>query len=200
VAEDSPTSGAARSVRVGWVADAAAMAGVQVRAWRHGYARALPSRVTEAIDPDTVTRAWSQALRRPPSARHRVLVALEHGEVVGFAALTPGQDPDAHPVRDAEMTVLAVDPANHRAGHGSRLLAAVADTARADGFSRVTTWVLAQDDALRRFLLSAGWAPDGAHREMLLSTSTDGDPASADATDAEAAARQVRLHTALETT
>jgi GNAT superfamily N-acetyltransferase len=194
-----PVGGADRSVRVGWVADAAAMATVQVRAWREGQARLLPSSLSDALDLDATTAAWSRALRRPPSARHRVLVALEHGDVVGFCALIPAADPDAHPGRDAEMTVLAVDPAHQRAGHGSRLLAAVADTARADGFSRVTTWVLAQDDALRSFLVSAGWAPDGAHREMLLSASPAVEPADPEAGET-ASARQVRLHTCVETT
>ena len=36
----------------------------------------------------------------------------------------------------------------------------------ADRFTRAVTWVLAADDALRAFLTGAGWAPDGAHREL----------------------------------
>jgi hypothetical protein len=48
--------------------------------------------------------------------------------------------------------------------------------------------VLADDDTVRAFLGSAGWEPDGAHREVMLSEDTD------------ATARQVRLHTSLEET
>ena len=72
-------------------------------------------------------------------------------------------------------------------GHGSRLLQACADTLIADRFSRATTWVFATDDTLRTFLTSAGWAPDGAHREL----ATDG-PA-----DDPEVVNQVRLHTSL---
>jgi ribosomal protein S18 acetylase RimI-like enzyme len=59
-----------------------------------------------------------------------------------------------------------VDPAAQHHGHGSRLLNACADTLRADGFVRACCWVNADDEALRRFLSSAGWAADGARREI----------------------------------
>ena len=59
-----------------------------------------------------------------------------------------------------------IDPPARHLGHGSRLLNACADTLRADGFTTAAWWVLAGDDELRAFLGSAGWAPDGAHREI----------------------------------
>jgi GNAT superfamily N-acetyltransferase len=168
-----------------WVADADAIGAVQARAWRTAYAALLPAAVLAELDPAMLSERWAQAVRRPPSARHRVLVALDRASVVGFAAVAPSEDPDADPVRDAELTVLVVDPQHLGAGHGSRLLAAVADTCRADRFGRLSTWLLAGDDGLRRFLESTGWAPDGAHREVNLD-------------DDAASTRQVRLHTALE--
>lgn len=176
-----------RSVRVAWVADAPAIGAVQSRAWRACYRGLLPEALLDSLDPDLLAGQWADAVRRPPSARHRVLVALDRNDVVGFAALAPSDDPDADPLADAEITVLAVDPDHVGAGHGSRLLAAAADTCRADRFGRLVTWLLSQDDAQRRFLESAGWAADGAHRELTL----DDDPGSA---------RQVRLHTSLEQT
>lgn len=179
-----------RSVRVAWVADAPAMGRVQAAAWRSAYGGVLPPAALDELDPEALAATWAAALRRPPTAQHRVLVALDRNTVVGFAATGPAEDPDAHPGRDAEMTLLVVDPAHHRQGHGSRLLAAVVDTARADGFSRLTTWVLAQDDPVRSLLISAGWAPDGAHREMVTEQTTDDEDVPV--------ARQVRLHTSLE--
>lgn len=177
-----------RSVRVAWVADAPAMARTQARAWRTSYRDLLPRLVLDDLDTEALAERWAQDLRRPPAAAHRALVALEADRVAGFAATGPSDDPDAEPGRDAEMTLLVVDPDRTGQGHGSRLLSAVADTARADGFTRVTTWVFATDDAMRAFLQSAGWAPDGAHREMVV-----------DAEDAEAdPVHQIRLHTSLE--
>ena len=64
-----------------------------------------------------------------------------------------------------------MDPERRGAGHGSRLLQAAVDTMRADRFTRSVLWAVSVDDTLRTFLTSAGWAPDGAHRELDL----DGD-------------------------
>jgi GNAT superfamily N-acetyltransferase len=177
--------GADRSVRVAWVADAPALGSVQARAWRAACAGLLPAAALEDLQPDALAAVWAESIRRPPSARHRVLVALERATVVGLAALAPSEDADADALVDAELLTLAVDPDHVDAGHGSRLLAAVADTARADGFTRLSTWVLAADDGWLAFLQSGGWAADGAHREL----SSDED---------DATARQVRLHTSLE--
>lgn len=164
------------------------MGRTQALAWTAAYGGMLPGDLLDSLDADVLAARWADDLRRPPAATHRALVALEANTVVGFAATGPSDDPDADPVRDAEMTVLVVHPDALGRGHGSRLVSAVADTGRADGFTRATTWVFAQDDTMRGFLESAGWAADGAHREMVV-----------DAEEAEAPpVRQVRLHTSLE--
>lgn len=171
------------SVRVGWADDAAAIARVQVAAWRQEYAGVLPHEVLDGLDIDGFTAAWHEALARPADARNRVLVALERQTVRGFAVTGPASDPDSDPVADGEIGELVVDPAHTRTGHGSRLLQACVDTLRADRFVRVTTWLNSTDDVRRQFLTSAGWAPDGAHRELDLRG------------DGGVRVKQVRLHT-----
>jgi hypothetical protein len=64
-------------------------------------------------------------------------------------------------------------------------MTAVVDTMRADGFSQARVWLVVGDDAVRGFLESAGWAADGAHRELDLTG------------DGSATLRQFRLHTDL---
>jgi RimJ/RimL family protein N-acetyltransferase len=59
-----------------------------------------------------------------------------------------------------------VEPRWGRRGHGSRLLAAVTDTARAGGAARCTAWLLEADTVTARFLESAGWSPDGWARTL----------------------------------
>jgi ribosomal protein S18 acetylase RimI-like enzyme len=166
----SPTADV--SVRVAWVDDAPAIADLQLRAWREAYADLVPA------------DAWRAALGRPGDARNRVLVALERARVVGFVVTSPASDPDCDPVADGELSELTVDPAERGRGHGSRLLQAAVDTLVADRFRRAVLWASAGDDALRAFVSSAGWAPDGAHRELGLDTGT-------------ARVKQIRLHTAL---
>ncbi|WP_232675738.1 GNAT family N-acetyltransferase [Nocardioides sp. R-C-SC26] len=172
------------SVRVAWADDAPAIAAVQVQAWRRQFADVLPASALPD-DVDALAATWQTSLTRPADARNRVLVALERNRVVGFAVTVPASDPDCDPIADGELADLMVLPDEQGAGHGSRLLQAVADTLAADRFTRAVTWVLSGDDARRAFLTAAGWGPDAAHRELDL----DG--------TGSTQVKQVRLHTAL---
>src|SRR5262245_43624727 len=128
-------------VRLALPAEAGAIGAVQVAAWRASYAEVLPAEVLDQLDAAQFAEAWRAALLAPGQARNRVLVALDHDRVVGFAATTASDDPDADPSGDALVAEFRIDPAATRAGHGSRLLHAVADTLAADGFSRATIWL-----------------------------------------------------------
>lgn len=173
------------SVRVGWPADAPGIAAVQLRAWERRYDGRLAAQLREqGVGPDDLAAAWNGTLGRPPQARQRAMVALVHDEVVGFALTGPNGDPDADASADGEISEFTIDPERTRAGHGSRLLQACADTLVADRFTRAVFWVDAADDVVRAFLDSAGWAPDGASRELADEAGTQ-------------AVKQVRLHTAL---
>ncbi|GAA1813130.1 GNAT family N-acetyltransferase [Actinomadura chokoriensis] len=164
-------------------ADAAAVAGIQVRAWRHGYRDLLPDGVLDEVTaPEAVETwrdRWAEAAAAPPTPRHRLLVAVASDLVVGFAAHGPAEDADLDAAATAELITLLVDPLHARAGHGSRLLAATADLLREDGFTTLTSWVFEGDEVTRTFLGSAGWAPDGTARTLDM-----GEPV-----------RQIRLHT-----
>lgn len=173
------------SCRVAWADDAPAIAAVQVRAWRTSYGGILPAEVLDGLDPDQIAETWRQSLASPPDARNRVLIALERNLVTGFAVTGPGTDPDCDPVADGEISDLTVDPLKRREGHGSRLMQACVDTLRADRFQRGVTWLASTDDALRGFLASGGWEPDGAHRTLDLTG------------DGSVTVNQVRLHTGL---
>jgi GNAT superfamily N-acetyltransferase len=173
------------SCRVAWADDAPAIAAVQVRAWRASYGGLLPAEVLEALDPEQIAAGWRASLGRPPDARNRVLVALTHDTVTGFAVTGPATDPDCDPVTDGELSDLTVDPDRHAEGHGSRLMQACVDTLRADRFTRAVGWLAAEDDARRGFFTAAGWAPDGAHRTLDLTG------------DGGVTVKQVRLHTLL---
>ena len=175
------------SVRVGWADDAAGIAEVQVRAWRKEYADLLPAEVVGSLDADVFAQAWRTSLGSPRDARNRVLVALERNTVRGFALTGPAADPDLDPIAVGEVSELTVDPDHARHGHGSRLVQACADTLRADRFDTAVVWLSTGDDVRRAFLTGAGWAADGAHRELDLHG------------DGSVRVKQVRLHTDLRT-
>ena len=132
-----------------------------------------------------MVESWRTAIERPPEARFRVLVATDGERVVGFATTMPNQDDDADRGNDGAIDQFVVDPPAQHQGHGSRLLNACADTLRADGFLRASCWVNARDDRLRGFLTEAGWAADGATREIGFE-------------DESVRLKQIRLHTNLE--
>ena len=182
---DLLTPGAAdASVRPAQVSDVRAMAAVQVRSWRRSYAGLLPDHLLDSLSGEQMATGWQAAVIEPPSARHAVLVACAGPAVVGLAALAPSGDVDAGD-GDAELVALEVDPMHQRVGHGSRLLAAVVDTARERAFSTLRVWVPAGDAARRDFLTSAGLRPDGARRRLRPDgpDSPTGEPAGPDATE-----------------
>lgn len=173
------------SCRVAWADDAAAIAAVQVRAWRESYADLLPAEVLEGLDAEAIAEGWRASLARPKDARNRVLIALERNLVTGYALTSPSPDPDADNVADGEIGDLTVDPHQRGKGHGSRLLQACVDTLKADRFQRARAWLVATDDDTRAFFTETGWAPDGAHRTLDLTG------------DGSTTLKQVRLHTNL---
>jgi GNAT superfamily N-acetyltransferase len=183
---DHPHAGGDRphadgTVRRAVTADADAIAQIQSQAWQISYASLLPPDATAAFDQQAATTNWFAAILAPPTGRHRVLVALAQTDVVGFAASAPGTDGDLDVEHDAELLALHVAPGHLRQGHGSRLMAAVVDHARDDGFSRLVCWVFAADDPMRSFLRDNGWDADGSTRDL----------------DVGHLIHQVRLHTSI---
>ena len=130
----------ADSVRLALPGEAAAIAAIQRRAWEQtlpGVATSLQRSITLA----EMTDAWIAAIVKPPLAQHRVLVAVGDERIVGFAAVGPSGDPDAVASEDGQVAEFTIDPQAQRQGHGSRLLNAVADTLRTDGFRRASWWI-----------------------------------------------------------
>lgn len=168
-------------VRLALPREAAQVAGVQARAWVETYADLLPPLVLDRLEPEARAE-WGTALEHPPTSAHHLLVALADATVVAFAATAPADLDDGGPTGVGALTVLAVDPPRRHEGHGSRLLQAVADTLRADGFASAVCWVPEPDTAQQQFLTDAGWGPDGARRELDMGPAT---------------MTEVRLHTAL---
>jgi GNAT superfamily N-acetyltransferase len=163
------TPGADNSVRPAREPDLPAIGAVHARAWTGPYAQVLPAAVVAALTPDLLAEAWRGAVTAPPSPGHTVHVSLGDGIVTGFAAAAPVAG------SGVEVVALEVDPLHTRRGHGSRLLAAVADTARAAGAERLEAWVHVDDAPRAAFLRGAGFADDGARRRRALGEASPGD-------------------------
>jgi ribosomal protein S18 acetylase RimI-like enzyme len=141
------------SVRPAVAGDESAVTEVQVASWRG--AGVLGEGVIASLDVPAMRARWASAITSPPGPGFAVFVALDGPDVVGFAAVSPGQ-----------VLSLEVLPEAQRAGHGSRLLAAAVDRLRADGSETVTTWALDDDPARAAFLESSGLGRDGRSRTL----------------------------------
>jgi GNAT superfamily N-acetyltransferase len=153
------------SVRPARPEDAELVARVQLSTWRTAYGELLPAEALE-LPLEQVAAVWLHAVEVPPSPRHRLLVALEGAELVGFAASAPATDEDLDAATTSEITALLVEPRWGRRGHGSRLLAATVDHWRTDGTALGVTWAFEGDAVTTGFLQSAGWGPDGLGRGL----------------------------------
>ena len=152
-------------MRAGRPSDVPKIAVIQIETWRTAYKNFLPASVLDALDVGQAEQAWGAAVASPPTPVHRVLVATEGPQLVGFAAVGPSDDEDAQP-GDALVAALLVEPRWGRRGHGSRLLAAAVDHLRPDGMDRLVAWVPDGDRASAAFYEAAGWEADGLVRTL----------------------------------
>ncbi|HEY6683474.1 MAG TPA: GNAT family N-acetyltransferase [Propionibacteriaceae bacterium] len=156
----------APSVRLAWPDESSSIAELQRRSWAVQWPAELAELMLASASLADMVNAWRIAIERPPEAAFRVLIATDGQRVIGFATTMPSQDDDADRSTDGAIDAFVVDPVAQHQGHGSRLLNACADTLRADGFVRASCWVNADDETFRLFLIAAGWALDGATREI----------------------------------
>lgn len=153
------------SVRPARPEDAELIAHVQLTTWQEAYARLLPPEAL-AVPLVQVAAVWLNAIEAAPSPRHRVLVALDGAELVGFAASTPSTDDDLDPTITSEVATLLVEPRWGRRGHGSRLLAATVDYWRGERVQLGVHWAFETDVVVLGFLEASGWALDGLGRGL----------------------------------
>ena len=152
------------SVRPARPDDAERMARAQLATWRQAYADLLPPETLQMPEVQ-LAAVWLDAVESPPSPQHRVLVAMDAAELVGFAAGVPAQDEDLAP-GTLELACLLVEPRWGRRGHGSRLLAALVEGWRADGATVAVHWAFEADHVTADFLTAAGWGHDGRGRGL----------------------------------
>lgn len=148
--------------------DADEIGRIQATTWQQAYQRQLPEQALAAMTPEAAAEAWRPAVSAPPDAAHHVFVAMEASSTdstrVGFAAIAAPAADEEDATDASEIVALLVEPRWGRRGHGSRLLSAVVERARANGAASMICWVLAGDRATEGFLRSAGWERDGWRR------------------------------------
>ncbi len=141
-------------IRAATPADADAIAGVQVRAWKRAYADFLP----EAMMPEAVAaRArWQTNLEEGAAARRTTLVYELGGRISGYASVGPARGDDAEP-GVGELMAVYVDPVAQGAGVGRALMDAAEARLRGNGYAEAVLWVFAANAMAREFYARRGW-------------------------------------------
>ena len=147
-------------VRAARPEDAAEVAGVHVRSWQVGYRGLIADGYLDGLRPEDRMAHYRFGDADPQQPL--TIVAIDHGDVCGFATTGPSRDPDA-PDR-GEVFALYVDPPAWGLGVGRRLMAAArANLAELD-FSAAILWVLSGNERAQRFYTIDGWRPDNQRR------------------------------------
>jgi len=145
-------------------ADAAAVAGVHVRAWQVGYRGLVADDHLDGLRAEDRAGRYRFAAADPDAPA--TVLAVEDGEVVGFVTTAPS--PDAGVPAAGEVLALYVDPASWRRGVGRRLLAEARARLAGRGCEVAVLWVLAGNAGAERFYVADGWAADGLRRRQEL--------------------------------
>lgn len=157
--------------------DLPAIGAVQAQVWRDAFGELVEPQTLAEFTPDAFEAAWRTSLPAPPSPVHRLLVATELDDVVGFVAVGPTEE-----TGDGEILAGGVSPERRGHGHGSRLLNAAMDTLAANDIHHVRVRVVERNTPLVRFLAVAGFVASGGYADRVVTSTGD-------------TVREIELHT-----
>lgn len=151
-------------IRQALTEDAAAIATCHVRTWQVAYRGQLPDALLDAMTAEIERRTafWQRVIAEREARRQHQLVAVDAGQVIGFATFgrhEQGDDPSV-----GELYAIYLHPDHWGRGIGRALMDAACEGLRRDGYSSAILWVLETNERAKRFYGIAGWRPDGARK------------------------------------
>ncbi|MDQ3690099.1 MAG: GNAT family N-acetyltransferase [Chloroflexota bacterium] len=152
-------------IRLAESCDTAAIARIQIAAWRTAYASFLPAAFLDGLDQSARTAQWQARIGPAAHEYSPTFVALDNTSTVrGFSHTGPVRDDDLLPDDLAEVYTIYVDPLAWRQGIGSGLMAAIDAFWRPRGIHELVLWVFEQNFESRAFYERLGWQQDGARQ------------------------------------
>lgn len=140
--------GAGRLIRSAEAADLQAIARVHVESWRTTYAGLLPDGYLASLDAAENARRWGEVLYRL-TRQEVLLVAEEHGQVVGFAYGGPEREGD-RAYRGELYAIYLIQRAQGQ-GFGRALVETVAAHLVEQAVPSMLVWVLRDNAPARAF-------------------------------------------------
>ncbi len=150
------------AVREAEVGDAAAIAEVQVGAWKVAYRGVVPDGALEEITVAHRTERLTEILAEGAGTS---LVAVLDGRVVGWSAVGASRDDDRQE-EVGEVYAFYVHPDTWRSGVGRTLWNASVERLKGDGHRSADVWVLEANEPARRFYDAVGCVHDVTASKM----------------------------------
>jgi len=122
------------------------------------YAHILPAE-TLAEPPAAALAEWWTERWKWERETHRLTVADDDGEIVGFTYVGPSETEGA-----VELYAIHVVPELVGTGVGRQLMVNALEQLKQIGGERAVLWVLERNERARRFYDRGGWRPDGETR------------------------------------
>jgi GNAT superfamily N-acetyltransferase len=144
--------------------DVARLAEVNVETWQRAYAGIVPAAYLDAFDLEAMRERWRANVEGHPGVT--CLVAAVEGVVSSYAIVgayrtQEDADPDEDTTGWAEIYAIYTHPDLQGRGAGVAVHDAAMEVLRDQGYTRAALWVLAANDASRRWYAARGWQPDG---------------------------------------
>ena len=145
-------------VRRAELADAPAIASVEVASWRSTYRGIVPDEQLQGMSFAEHLSSWTRALSRRSSS---TFVGTQRDTVCAFAS--GGRDRTGNAIYRGELYVIYLLKEVQRQGLGRKLLSAVADDLARNGIESMRVWAL-ERNPFCRFYASLGGVPAGRRR------------------------------------
>jgi ribosomal protein S18 acetylase RimI-like enzyme len=133
--------------------DVPAIAAVHVDTWRTTYRGLIPQHYLDNLTVQNRSIGWVRLLEWGESKLITLVSEVHDGRVVGFVSGGPLRGRDRR--FQSEISLLYVQPAFQRAGHGRRLFLAASNRLACAGYKGLMVWVLAENPS-RRFYEALG--------------------------------------------
>jgi GNAT superfamily N-acetyltransferase len=122
------------------------------------YAHILDEQTLAARSEEGFGEWWSERYKWERDT-HRLTVAEQDGEIVGFSYVGPSETPGC-----AELYAIHVAPGLVGSGVGRELMINALEQLQGVGGERAVLWVLEENAWARDFYERGGWKPDGGTR------------------------------------
>lgn len=145
-------------IRPATLEDAADIAAVHLASWRGAYAGLISDAYLDSLDLTQRTEQWQRQLTTPST---RTWVAEREDRVCGFVSTGPCRDEDAA-LSAQEIYAIYLEPSAWGSGIARELLRTV--LGEVPPSTRLSLWVLADNERARHFYRRHGFVVDGVER------------------------------------